>query len=391
MAETNEITNPTEEVLVTDDVKPEESLSKTIQSILPRLATKEFVRRIIDEAISGSEETAAAFRKVQEALTNTADMQALLKAMEGYVKKDGDTIEGDLRVTGIIDGQVVYSQQAFNADNATHAARADRADSAQLADEARICTGNAATATSAVTAARALEAKHAEAADKAKSAEKADTVETVDWNKVLNRPTAMPADGGTADVARFAEGVEWEDVKHPPRFLTEVDWTIVKNIPPYFKSDSVDWSRLVNKPAGYPAAGGKAETCDWINWDNIKGKPAKINSIGWDDIIDKPTEFPVGKVSWDKIMDKPEFYPVESITWGQITGKPASFPVSTVPWGNIVNKPESFPSKWDDIAGKPGNFVYATDVVDKAKQAEEAQVALNIPNRDMGGNIWIST
>lgn len=365
-------------------------LSETINSNLPKLATTAYVDEQVKKCITDSKELQDTLTSLKDIMTDD-NVDRVITSLARYLPLTGGTITGDLEVLGKLKATIAMADRATTTEHATKADKAAKADKADVATVAENCQGNALTANKADYAARSKVSDsctgNAATADVAKRAQ---SVDSVSWSTIVGAPTRYPADGGNADTAATAGSVEWKNVKNPPQFLTAVYWSDIQGVPPTVESATISWENVTGKPASMPADGGVADEAKSVDWENIKNKPAE-KIVTWDEISQKPSIYlRADKIDWNlDVINKPAYYPTKSVTWEQVTGKPDLFPNQPVDFKDIINKPKAYPTTWTQISGKPENLVLASDKIAKAEHADKAEVALNIPTMDVGGNIWI--
>lgn len=376
---------------VDPSVKVTVDLSKSIQDNLPRMATTDYVQEQIKKFISDSKELQTVLENLQESL-GADDVDRVVKALGKYLPLEGGTISGDLEVHGKLHGTADTALKAVFTERSNYAVRSGKAEMATTATTAQMCLGNATSADNALYATRAGEADSCVGnAATATLAEQAKSVMSVPWSVVTDAPTQYPANGGHADSADTAESVDWKNVKNHPEFMTNVKWTDIQGIPPTAEATTIAWENVTGKPAAMPASGGTADVAKSVEWSDIKNKPVD-KVVTWDMVQEKPSVYlKADKIDWNlDVINKPKYYPAMSIAWEQITGKPDLFPNQPIDYGDLLNVPKTFTTTWDLIQGKPTDLVHKTDKIANAVHADEAAVAFSVPTKDVGGNIWIS-
>lgn len=375
---------------IDSEVHVKSDLSKTINETIPTLATTNYVNREIKKFIADSEELQTVLMKLRESI-GADDVDRVLTALSRYLPLDGGTITGDLEVRGALHGTADKALVAITTGSAELATNAKKADYATVAKTAQDCQGNALTADTAAYANRAAVAESCSGnAATATVADTAKSVQSVQWNSIQDVPKSFQAKGGTADYAVTAQSVDWSGVKNHPKFITEVKWDDIQGIPAAAVSDSVAWEKVIGRPSALPADGGTADVAKSVDWENIRNKPGE-KIVNWKDVGEKPELFlKADGIDWNNdIVNKPKYFPAKTITWERVSGKPDTFPHAPVDYNTLLNLPEAFPTTWEQVSGKPADLVHASDKIAEAAYADEASVAFNIPTKDVGGNIWI--
>lgn len=200
------------------------------------------------------------------------------------------------------------------------------------------------------------------------------------WNMVSDKPfDVIDIDENDPWAIEDIDGIKvfhmnpitWDALDGKP-VLFSTDWEMVGNKPEVYPHAPINWSEIVDKPTTIPWTKVTDKPFDYVDDSDesllklvpIEGtdlvvlvtKP--LPPITWDDIQNKPTQFPPAptKHKWSEITNKPfdiidtdgllELVAVEGSDEVVLNTRP-------VQWSDIEGKPETFSGTWDGLAEKP--------------------------------------
>lgn len=146
------------------------------------------------------------------------------------------------------------------------------------------------------------------------------------WSEVTDKPTSMPANGGTADVAKSANAVAWDNVAGRPNSMAANGGTST-----YANKINVNCNNEIVLNRNGQSNGGAY----WIGYRN-EGSTAAITEYKFGDGLSQGGLASVtaktfnGSLAWENISSKPTSFTPTSHThaWSQISGKPSSLPAN---------------------------------------------------------------